>query len=156
MKIDCCRCGRDGSIYHSNNYNEVRRMMNELFDNGPEMMFLSQSDIDRMFNQCNICEAVTAVAQNNMAEISKLLRDKLRYFTSPNARMVTFCIEFPRESDSTYDNVMEISNTIDELYPKASLIWGARVNEKLPGFRATLLIDIPDDFLCEFAQWDEV
>lgn len=156
IKIDSCKCGRGSTFFHTSNNYGAQSMMAELFDYGPEMMFLSQSDIDRMFNQCNICEAFSITAQNSMEEISKCLRDHLPYFTSPNARRVIMCIEFPRESDSTYDNIMEVSNTIEELFPKASILWGTRVDEELSEFRLTLLVDIPDDFLYEYSQWDEV
>lgn len=157
IRIEWGRCGHGNVFYQTCSNSEIDDVVDGMFEQEFDMMLLSQSDIQRMREQYDVCNMVEIISQNGVDDLAQLVREHLPDNVLPNSQMMIMCIEFSQESEATYKNLMKIITIIDELHPKIKFIWGTRVNGTLPtnGNKVTILSHIPDDFFCRWWNWDE-
>ena len=147
LELDLYICVCDFEFKYETNPTRIDKILEELFDYEMKPFCVDRSDFDRVINHCDlfrIAELTSQLGVNGLVEQLKIQRE---YCTIPTAQYAVFCIEYKKECNATYEELMKIIETIEGLMPHTLFVWGARENHTLPenGYKITILTDIPDD-----------
>ena len=150
MEIEAYYCVVGHEAEYCSDNRLVAMKINEFFAQEYESpLVVDERDFARIFDKnenCAIGELITQLGAGDMEEMIRSREFRCSFPTNPT--MVTLCFEFRDEESATYDAVMKLLNTLNEVFGSPCVCWGLRINPTLPenGCAMLVMTDIPDDY----------